>query len=680
MTPRAGTILLLCAVFGAAAADKPTRPTVDALEQALVDRQVWLNNKIGVSDKVPAPWTPLTAERTGPRSCVLQMLGRAYRFENSLFPAQIEAWGTPVLAGPIRLVAVVGSGRAQAPKSDGVKVTKRRPAEVELVACGELNGLDVCASHRLEYDGMLWTRLSLCPGAGPVRLANVRLEIPLRPAAAAYLNHNFFRGESKATSNIMGRMEPLPFKTCFKPCIWLGNDDVGLCWFAESDQGWDRAAPLTDQVELLDAGGARVLRLNLLRTPHELRSSHEFSFGLMATPPKPVKPGWRADPALFTAGFSDFSWDRGGYYPAPDPAKVEAGKFAGLLETPTHYFKTSFCYFGIKSYRGDWIAPECWLFGREWEMIGAEAAERLTRPQPPETRVSTMRGSPLSTQTDWLLWKWDQLVKRHKMKNIYFDSLGGPDINPLHGAGYVAADGTVLATHNILAMRTALKRFYVMMSENLGDFNIMIHGGSAVPPVLSFAHLHLTGEQFIIDPRRVQAHYTEVTPIEEWRGFFKGSQFGVIGVFLPELQERYRLYRAPTDEMMLLALLHDVVVIKAFCNSGAVGQPQTALAQYGMQDMEFVPYWRSGPFAAASHPDVHLSLWRDPGRKRAVLVLGNPGGSHRDVVVTLTDPGLRSGAVTARDLLHEETFPVQSGRIAVAVGKRHYRLVAIQAE
>ena len=655
--------------------EETLRPTREQIDQAMLERQLWLHNDIGITDDVPPPWTPVRVHIRSRRDAEIEMLGRRYRFNESLFPSSIQAWQQELLATPIALVVETDQPRHAVARS--ASLGDKKPGSVELVATGSLPGLHVVARHRFEYDGMLWTRLTLTPSGVPLSVRRLSLEVPLRRDAATYLNHHFFASATGNFAGMMGKMPDLPYDTQFDPCLWFGNEDVGLCWFAESDEGWDRCAPLTNQIEIADRRGARVLRLNFIRSPKEISGSLEFSFGMLATPPKPVKPDWRTNPALFTAGFSDWSWDKGGYYPEPDPAKVASGKFAAALGDPTGYFKTSFCYFGVKSYDGKWIAPEGYLFNREWQMLSVGEQELVRKPQPADIRIATLRGHPLSTMTDWLLWKWENLVRKHGMKNIYFDSLGSPNINPIHGAGYVAEDGSRQPTYDILAMREALKRFYVMLSKNLDDFNIMLHGGSSVPPVLSFAHAHLSGEQFIIDPRRVDDHYTEIMPLEEWRGFFYGRQFGVVGVFLPELQERFRKYRAPTEEMMMLVALHDVVAIKAFCYSGIIHEVQNALSEFGMQNMEFIPYWRSAAVVPSSEEEVKVSLYRDVVGHRAVLVLGNVGRTAHESTVELRNLFPSNHAVAANDLLHGEVLPIEQGKLQVAVRPLNFRLIAV---
>ncbi|MBO3803026.1 MAG: hypothetical protein JTT11_04000, partial [Candidatus Brockarchaeota archaeon] len=97
----------------------------------------------------------------------------------------------------------------------------------------------------------------------------------------------------------------------FLPFIWLGDEDLGLSWFSESDKNWFNAQ--TDRVtEIAREGGKVALRLHLVSSPIEMAPGGKktdgiqmfspergplgdlsYAFGLQATPVKPVvKDAW----------------------------------------------------------------------------------------------------------------------------------------------------------------------------------------------------------------------------------------------------------------------------------------------------------------------------------------------------------------------------------------------------
>jgi len=73
------------------------------------------------------------------------------------------------------------------------------------------------------------------------------------------------------------------------PYVWLGDNDRGLAWFAESDQGW-AVEPADDALVVRHEEDAVALRVNLINTPTHLAGSRQYVFGLQATPVKPIPP------------------------------------------------------------------------------------------------------------------------------------------------------------------------------------------------------------------------------------------------------------------------------------------------------------------------------------------------------------------------------------------------------
>ncbi len=63
----------------------------------------YVGSDIGISDELPAPWTPVEADADAVRCW-----GREYVFDGQALPARITTADAQLLAGPIRLVAVAG--------------------------------------------------------------------------------------------------------------------------------------------------------------------------------------------------------------------------------------------------------------------------------------------------------------------------------------------------------------------------------------------------------------------------------------------------------------------------------------------------------------------------------------------------------------------------------------------
>ena len=237
----------------------------------------WLGSKAGLSDKVMWPWTPLKV-----RDKTVSCWGRTYGFGATPFPSEVVTGGEQVLAGPVELRAVVG-GKAVRWAGDARSWVKRSDAVAVRRAAAQGGGLSLKGTATVEYDGMVRMDFELSAD-GPTALDSLSFVVPLK-AEHAKLYH-FWPGRWGSGYNSGGLPEKgldLPFK----PFVWLGDEERGLGWFSESDQGWspaDKKRAITVRRE----GDTVLLRCELLGKPATLREPLRYTFGLHATPVKPI--------------------------------------------------------------------------------------------------------------------------------------------------------------------------------------------------------------------------------------------------------------------------------------------------------------------------------------------------------------------------------------------------------
>src|SRR5947209_3923614 len=163
----------------------------------------------------------VTAERF---SC----LGRETELGDFLLPKHVTAAGEPVLASPARLVSepnLLGGlhGGATVRSNDGDSASLEWSAE----------SADLRASSRMtaDCDGFCWYEIRLEP-RHPIKLQSLRLEIPRVASTARYLHTAAF-----SWSNVSGGLPEMGGKWAgaFLPYVWLGDEQRGLAWCAESD-------------------------------------------------------------------------------------------------------------------------------------------------------------------------------------------------------------------------------------------------------------------------------------------------------------------------------------------------------------------------------------------------------------------------------------------------------------
>ena len=246
----------------------------------------WEHNSIGKSDRILPPFTPIrVAGRTV--STVL----RDHQMNAQGLWDQVVSKGKPILAAPIRFQAW-RSGRPVALKTQSIEFTDVKPTHVTTQATWSAGDARGRVTSDIGYDGMMLCRLELWAGA----LDRLDLVIPLKDSMAplAHLcgercRANFAGYVPKGTGVVWDSSKSLKHEIVgpFTPYLWLGAEERGLCWFAETDRGWalDRTTPC-QQIER--NRGVLTLRVRLIQKPTRLDPPRRIRFCLQATPVKPM--------------------------------------------------------------------------------------------------------------------------------------------------------------------------------------------------------------------------------------------------------------------------------------------------------------------------------------------------------------------------------------------------------
>lgn len=237
----------------------------------------WLGSQAGMTEEVLPPWTPIEVEGT-----TIKPWGREYVYADRPFPKAIVTRKEQVLAGPMRLL-VRYANRTMEVEGGTFRLLRRSPGVVEWAYEATMPSFRLEEKVTIEYDGMIRHDWRLIPIGSPT-LEGLVVEIPLQAEHARYLYH--FPGRWGSAFNA-GALPKEGFVSAFRPFLWLGDEDRGLAWFAESDRNWFPADP-NRAVEILPQGEVVLLRLNLIGQPLTLTEPLDYTFGLQATPVKAV--------------------------------------------------------------------------------------------------------------------------------------------------------------------------------------------------------------------------------------------------------------------------------------------------------------------------------------------------------------------------------------------------------
>ncbi|MCX7599804.1 MAG: DUF6067 family protein, partial [Armatimonadetes bacterium] len=255
---------------------------------------VWYGNRLGKSEKVPQPWLPVRVQ--GKAAIVW---GRTYRFNDLALPESIASGGVELLAAPVRLTGVA--------LKPGKPLQLRRLNESACRATATAyssSDLRAEITTITEFDGFTRTDLRLVPRK-PVRVAKLHLEIPVRRQVAMLYWHYCLEGYRWERQDLWPNGGFLPEKGWrgpFTAAFWLGDRERGLQWYAESPKEW-RLTDRQQAIEVLPQSDAAVLRIRLIDRPSVIRGTLTYTWGVMATPVKPLPPDWRKQRYTANCGY-----------------------------------------------------------------------------------------------------------------------------------------------------------------------------------------------------------------------------------------------------------------------------------------------------------------------------------------------------------------------------------------
>ena len=641
----------------------------------------WLGSQVGITDEVLPPYEPCKIERVADGYHV-STWGRRHAFAESPFLTSITSVGSEILAGPVRLDCVIdGQPVTYAPSAPAVR--KESPAEVVLEQTLSAGKSRLSIRTQLEYDGFMKLDWAL-EADQPLAIDRLTMEIPLRPEHATLL-YSWPQVHS-------GRLEA-DWASRFQPILWIGDEERGLSWVAESDRNWS-PADRDKAIEVVRGDREVTLRLNLVTEQVRLDRGEklDYAFGLQATPVRPMtetcwdfrierqppyaheyqwltreidgKPSLefyseRGVRALLVLRWWDaFSYTLPLGHEAEFPKLVEACHRHDLKAVP---YAIGF----LLSEK----APEFKYFHRD--MLASPKRpypiDRLPGMSAQMTHYACRQGA----WQDLMVATTARCMDEYDTDGVYLDTTVRPHAcrNRLHGCGYVAPDGTLRSTYPVLATRRLMKRLYTVVKSRKPDGIVDAHVYDCLNvPALAFSTSYWNGEQL---PRR--EFKTDALPLDRFRTEFMGHNLGVPADVLYYCLGDY-------DACAGLALLHDVPVRsegeRDFAILASIWRVREA---FGCKEAEFIGYWKAGDLVKVEPQGCYASLWRHPANG-VLAALANLTREPANLQVTLNLEGLGlSQEISAEDARAGTPLPTEGNRLSVDLKSQGWTLVRIQS-
>jgi hypothetical protein len=631
----------------------------------------WVDNTLGVHDgEVMPPWTPMTYT-----DGVMTCWGREMTIGPAGWPVKIVSQGEAIMpsAPEIRLVTDQGEIKLE-PGGTLPKLVKQQPGAIETEGVAQGGGWTMTTSIRTEFDGFMKLRTQF---AGPTNaeVRELRISYPLKFADEQlfgfYTGEHWFRsahdfrilpkpkggkdgaerhptaemqrgmdlravpadqnaGEEEMVfaSNKTGRRHPADWtgKVSFLPYVTVGDDWRQFVWLAENDKYWTQSWT-NPAITISRGGGLTRLNLNIIQAPKPLKEPLVFTFGLQATPIKPLEPDFRTVANRFN--FGQVCGFNGWYMQAPYeghfsfrlspkdldwsyPEKLAQDYRGGKARNPS---KPLLIYFDRTWNR----APEDALeYNRDWRGWGD--AVRYTKPV-----------------RDGYAWYINEWIRRGIMEGMYIDDAWiDPTkslwhLDPKDNLSYKKDTGKAEDFsdrewgYEFFDYRDLLKRLRWLYLDN-GVKPLIVTHVTQTPyyPVFAFVDIMLEGEDKYLSSEKESRDFITSWGIPRLR-YANGQKWGVPVQWLPILSVQKlarsglpmaRWYYQQNRSYGASLLLHDVAV------PGGEGlwYREAQAAGCFSDAARFMGYWESAVPVTASESNAYASVYGLPTHLAVVLV------------------------------------------------------------
>ena len=638
----------------------------------------WRNNRIGISEVPPPPFSPMSAsvERN---SAKITCWGRVYTLGATGLPVQIRSKDADLLAAPVRLVTE-SEGRKVEWMSTGMRLVKNSQVQVVLVGQAESKIGKLDWKCTAEYDGLLRYDLEIAPSPG-VTVDKLELVFGVKPEHAALM---WLPGQYPTDRH--GRLRPQSGSANWY--TWLGDLERGLAVFFRTDEAWDDPGR-SDAWRLERRPGSVDHAWMFIKGSKALPKPWKYTFGIEATPVKktpggrkwllashlPVGPGNFVMPWAHPKTTKYF-----GYPEATDPEK-----YRRMVEW---YHKQ-----GIK------VCPYVLL-----NVLSAGAPELAAHPEwtgdfldsgqtgsgdVVEYGHDLRRPSPTADYIDWMVWKCDRFVRENNLDGLYHDFTMLMVLTDIpQGFGYMR-DGKPVRCYPFFERRELYKRIFTMLKQYKKDaINIGHMSGDMYVPFLAFCDIIVNGEHVgsVAGWRKrvglTSNTYQDLMTDDYLHSEVMGHNYGLTTIWLE--QWGHLGIKQEVRFLLGLALLYDFSLWRTDGGSPHM-RVYKAFREFGAMDAEFIPFWRAAEIVRGQTDEVRCSAYRkkDGG---SMLVFFNRGKEAREMTFTVDWAKLKTpGPVVVRDVLPggwgelvDNEMPVKGDQLTVKVPAEDFRLLAVE--
>jgi len=666
----------------------------------------WLGTKVGVSDKVMDPWTPLDADENS-----ISCWGRKYSYSGSVLPAQIEILGKEILASPI-VINIRENGKVVSASGTEIEWKNKKENRIEYVVSGSAGSFDVRTENWIEYDGLMWVKLIVSPKKKGARIEEMTLEVPYRKDIATHWYNGQYRPDS-ATGYVPKERYVCPPANFAR----FGTAERGLQWCWQDTYSW-KLADKKSAMELIPEPDDYRVRLKFIDHEVSVGKPIAIEFGLQALPSRPQPKGYHGP---YWGGHSKVKqemkikeipiidlWTHRWYlwnYPKLTQEQLENGRARYVRDW--QQFKLIHCIYSNHITTSP-MSPEYRYFYEEWRVVpsskpnfkaldamGIEKARK-------DHSGHICYGS--ESYTDFYTYYLQKALKYFHGENpaipigLYYDNSGAATCaNRYHGHG-VLVDGEWKPQLAILAWRRANERIRRIIKGITPNSWFTVHmSGRPTMAYWSFNDIMIPGEQYaaFFHLKKAQADaagkpwpydYTMMTQLDRVRAEYSSQGYGPAQVFLSEIwnfaKDRPAEEQAKARRHLFgLLFVNDVM---SWGNDSAKLPVLEALWEHlGWDDrVEFIPYWRNQQYLNMDVYDenkIVASIFR---RERKVCIFAFNNTDNKVLAnfeLKLEGLGIRGYEnATLVEPIAKESFKLKGRRVSVPLPPRDFRILFLE--
>ena len=693
------------ALDGVARVIDPDGETIKTIHRHAHLRQPdWVRSREGYTEQAPAPWTALSAQSKDEGPVQVNVWGRRYVFGPHLFPQEIASGGADLLTAPIALTGRIGN-EAVAWDHGQVRLTQASPTAAWLEQVCESGPTTLRVRTNIEYDGYVTFDCTL-EAQRDLTFENLQLRIPLKTQYATLcFGQAVYPGQPKVQISIhhSGAVDgDKDFR--FTPNLWIGNEQRGLSWQAESDEHWHRADP-QKTIQILQRDGTTTVQANLISTPTSLSAKQvlRYKFALMATPAKPVlRDSW--DLRILKTHGRDFQLpDLSTEGPEPEPILQSWAK-AGVRRLffgypsihkvwpypmPRHQRYSDAVHHLVDGAHAQGIALHQYMIHERFPPLAPEfdvhGLHMVSRPMKPYGSRAIRYCAKSMALQDACVHSLARRLDTHGGDGAFLDGTGSIKAcrNTAHGCGYRAADGKMRSTYPVFANRKFLQRIYNVIKQRRPAGVVDLHC-SFQPNIaaLVYADIIWTGEHWyhLRDTGARDGYVSGELPPDMFRTEFMGHPIGVAAELL-----HYRLTGnkaaepslAPFAKLCATSLLHDVPIRARAADTGHFNMLKKLWQvrdDFGAKEAEKLFYWNNQDYVTVAPPKCYATLMKHPTNGVLAIV----SNLHRDpqtvnVQLDLDRLGLNGRELDVFNVLTDEPVDMSNrGELSLALESENF--------